>query len=131
MIIPGTGASPGISFAGGEYFAVSKQSENPELSKKFIKFLTDGKNSIEFCKVIMEAGFPADKKYYNDEYYKTHELRQTFSEQLEFAKMTPVHPKWLEVEAIIEEYAEEALYLRMGSEMALQKAQAKVKQLLR
>lgn len=79
----------------------------------------------------MEAGFPADKNYYKDEYYQTHELRQTFSEQLEFAKMTPVHPKWLEIEAILEDYAVETLYLRMTPEMALNKAQEKVRQLLR
>src|SRR5690606_30513407 len=96
--VPGNGTNQGVSFAGGEYLAISSNSANIELSKKLVKFMTDGKNSIRFCKEVIEAGFPADKNYYNDEFYQSQPNRLVFAKQLESAKMTPVHPKWLDME---------------------------------
>lgn len=129
--IPGTKEKAGISFAGGEYLAVSKNSQNQELAQKLIKFLTDGENSIRFCKSVIEAGFPADVNYYNDEFYQTQPNRLIFAKQLENAKMTPVHPKWLDIEAIIEDAAVEVLYGKFSARVALDNAQAKVLEILK
>lgn len=126
QMIPGMNDKPGISFAGGEYLAISKSSKKRELALKFIKYMTSGANAIKFSKRIIEAGFPADKDYYNDEFYQSHPMRLVFAEQLENAKMTPVHPKWLEIEAAIEEAAVIALYGKMSAKEALDEAQAKL-----
>ena len=88
--------------------------------------MTDGKNSIEFCKKINEAGFPADRNYYKDPYFSTHPKKLLFANQLEFAKMTPVHPKWLDIEEIIEFAATKVIYGEMGAQSALNMAQEKV-----
>ena len=116
----------GISFAGGEYFAVSKQSEKKELAKKFIKYMTDGKTAIKFCKTVIEAGFPADKNYYNSKDLVNSTYKAMFAKQLSSSKMTPVHPKWLEVEAIIENATVEAMYGRKNSTAALNDAQFEI-----
>lgn len=121
----------GTSFAGGEYFAVSKQSEKKELAKKFIKYMTDGKTSIEFCKTIIEAGFPADKNYYNSNELIAEPHKAVFAKQLTSSKMTPVHPKWLEVEAIIENATVEVMYGRKGSTGALNDAQYEIINLIK
>lgn len=121
---------PGISFAGGEYLAVSSKSKNKDLAIKFIKYMTDGKNSIEFCKKIIEAGFPADSNYYRDKYYHQFPKRLKFAEQLNSSRMTPVHPKWLDIETIIEEAAVEALYGKKSPKEALDDAQSKLESLL-
>ncbi|MCB9220514.1 MAG: extracellular solute-binding protein [Ignavibacteria bacterium] len=116
----------GVSFAGGEYLSISKKSENQELALKLVKFLTDGKNSVEFCRNIPEAGFPADKEYYSSDFYDN-EYKAVFAQQLESSKMTPMHPKWLEVEELFEGAVEQILYDRMTTEQAMKDLQSKIK----
>ena len=116
----------GVSFAGGEYLSISKKSENQELALKLVKFLTDGKNSVEFCRNIPEAGFPADKEYYTSDFYDS-EYKAVFAKQLESSKMTPMHPKWLEVEELFEGAVEQILYDRMTTEQAMKDLQSKMK----
>ena len=130
-LIPGVDGNKGISFAGGEYLAANAKTKSPELSEKFIKYMTDGQNSIEFCKQVIEAGFPADKNYYKDNYYQSYPKRLMFAEQLNSSKMTPVHPKWLDMESIIEDAAVEVLYGRKSSQGALDDAQQKIVDLLK
>jgi ABC-type glycerol-3-phosphate transport system substrate-binding protein len=130
-LIPGVDKNKGISFAGGEYLASNAKTKSPELSEKFIQYMTDGKNSIEFCKQIIEAGFPADKNHYKDTFYLSYPKRLVFAEQLNSSKMTPVHPKWLDIESILEEAAVEALYGRKSSQGALDDAQLKIVELLK
>ena len=128
--VPGAGDKKGVSFAGGEYFAANAKSKNPELAKKLLKYLTGGKTALEFCKQITEAGFPADKNYYNDPYYNNFPDRLVFAKQLENSRMTPVHPKWLSVEKIIEEKTVEVLYGKTDPQEALNKAQQETKQII-
>jgi len=116
----------GVSFAGGEYLSISKKSENQELALKLVKFLTDGKNSVEFCRNIPEAGFPADKEYYSSDFYDS-DYKAVFAKQLESSKMTPMHPKWLEVEELFEGAVEQILYDRMTTEQAMKDLQSKMK----
>ena len=116
----------GVSFAGGEYLSISKKSENQELALKLVKFLTDGKNSVEFCRNIPEAGFPADKEYYSSDFYDN-DYKAVFAQQLESSKMTPMHPKWLEVEELFEGAIEQILYDRMTTEHAMKDLQSKMK----
>ncbi len=125
-LIPSINGKQGVSFAGGEYLAMNAKSKKQKLAAEFIKFMTDGKNAIEFCKKVTEAGFPADKKYFADPYYKAFPQRMVFASQLNNAKMTPVYPKWLEVEEIIEYAVSKALYGEMGAKGALDMAQEKV-----
>lgn len=130
-LVPGKNPDSGISFAGGEYLAMSGSTKNRELSLKFIKYMTAGMNALKFCKQIIEAGFPADREYYNDEFYNSNPYRMVFSKQLEHARMTPVHPKWLDIEAIIEDAAVEALYGRKTPKGALDDAQYKLTQIIK
>ncbi len=125
-LIPAINGHSGVSFAGGEYISISSKTKNYDLSKKFVKYMTDGKNAIEFCKKINEAGFPADKNFYNDQFYQNHPYRKTFAEQLKFAKMTPVNPKWLDIEAILENAAVKAIYGEQTAQESLDDAQLRV-----
>ncbi len=129
-LVPGFGENPGISFAGGEYLAISDNSQKSDAAEKFIKFMTTGKNAIEFCKKISAAGFPADKNYFNDDFYKSHPKRMMFGKQLQSARMTPVHPKWLEMEKIIETATVKVLYGEETPKDALDEAQEKIEMML-
>jgi ABC-type glycerol-3-phosphate transport system substrate-binding protein len=130
-LIPKINGKQGISFAGGEYIAINSKTKNDELSKKFVKFITDGKNAIEFCKKISEAGFPADKQYYQDPFYQKFPKRLVFAEQLKSAKMTPVIPKWLDIEELLEDAVIKSVYGEMSPAQALQLAQSKALLLIR
>lgn len=122
-LVPGM-KQAGISFAGGEYVAINAKTQQAELARKFMKYITDGKTSLEYCKKVNEAGFPADKQYYNDPYFKSVKHKSTFAEQLAAARMTPVHAQWLDLEALLENAVVEALYGRKSSQGALGDAQA-------
>lgn len=121
-LIPGM-QLPSMSFAGGEYLAVNAQSKKGELARKLVKFLTNGSNALDFCKAVPEAGFPADRSTMNDAYFKTVKYRDVFAQQLSQARMTPVHPRWLDIEASLENAVTAALLGEKTAETALAEAQ--------
>jgi ABC-type glycerol-3-phosphate transport system substrate-binding protein len=129
-IAPSGAGSLHVSFAGVQYLAQNAKSPHPELARKFIQYLTDGKTTLNFCKTSNETGFPADKHYMDDPFFAAFPHRQTFAKQLATAKMTPVHPQWLDIEKIIEEAAVEALIGRRTPQGALDAAQGQVTDLL-
>lgn len=131
-LFPGLDASkPGISFAGGEYLAINKTAKNKDLAQKFITFMTKGENALKFCKEVKEAGFPADMSFYNDNYYQTLPFMPIFADQLKHARMTPVHTKWLDLEAAIENAIVEVLYGKKGSYEALNEIQANMESVIK
>lgn len=128
--IPSYTNSQGVSFAGGEYLAINEKTKNFELAKKLVKFLTDGQNSLYFCKKINEAGFPADRSFFKNNELVNTEYKKAFAEQLESSRMTPVHPRWLEIEEIIENAVVQVLYDRVDSFSALKEAQNHINSIL-
>ncbi len=102
MLMPGTGTGPGLSFTGGEYLAVSAATKNTQRSRELAQFLTNGRNALALCKRIAEAGFPADKGTLSDTSLLRDPMKAVFARQLQYSRMTPVHPRWLDVEAILE-----------------------------
>lgn len=129
--IPNYQENKGISFAGGEYIAISAKTKKSSLAYKFANFITDGKNAVKFCKSVNEAGFPADANYYKDESIMKSDYKRVFAEQLANSKMTPVHPKWLEIEEIIENAVVQVIYEKMGADAALRQAQEDIEGLLK
>ncbi|MDZ4745254.1 MAG: extracellular solute-binding protein [bacterium] len=123
VLMPGDGSQPGLSFAGGEYLSVSNASKEKQTARAFVRFMSDGKNSVDFCSSFMEAGFPADKSFYLDPKLTSDPQRAVFAKQLEFARMTPVHPKWLELEALLEDAVVKVLLGEAPPEKALEAAQ--------
>lgn len=121
---------PGISFAGGEYLSVNATSEQKQLAHALVLYLTNAKNALAFCKQVTEAGFPAAKEGFNDSYFVSHPIRKVFAAQLQNARMTPVHPRWLEMEAVIENAVVEALYGRKDPAVALGEAQSELTRLV-
>ncbi len=125
-IMPRYLLNQGISFLGGEYLAINKTTKKKELALKLIKYLTDGKNSLKLAQQIDEAGFPADKNFINDKTLLKNSKKNVFSKQLLFAKPTPIHPKWLDIEAIIENSIAETIYGQKSEFQALNEAQIEV-----
>jgi maltose-binding protein MalE len=127
--MPGNGTTPGVQFAGGEYLALAASSPKKGLAKQLIAFLTAGKNSVRFCRQVDEAGFPADTAFTNDSALIADPTKAVFARQLRSARMTPVHPRWLDVEAILEHAVVQVLYGTQTAEEALADAQQQVESL--
>jgi len=123
ILVPGLKGEPGISFAGGEYLAVSASTKNTQLSRDFVLFLTKGSNAVRFCAKVPEAGFPAEKGSFADPSLIADPMKAVFAQQLEHARMTPVHPRWLDLEAVLEDAVVRVLLGESTPEEALNTAQ--------
>ncbi|MCX6139909.1 MAG: extracellular solute-binding protein [Candidatus Kapabacteria bacterium] len=130
MLMPGLNGAPGISFAGGEYLAVSASTKNSQKARDLVLFLTKGSTAVKFCTKVPEAGFPAEKGSYADSTLVADPIKAVFAKQLEHARMTPVHPRWLDLEAVLEDAVVRVLLGEATPEEALGTAQQEALQIV-
>lgn len=129
--IPGAeGNSVGISFAGGEYWAIVQTSSNKELARAFVAFMSACQQATHFCHQIPEAGFPAQRHCFSDTMIANNTFKRVFAAQLQHARMTPVHPRWLDIERILESAVVDVLYGRRDARSALRAAHGQIVELL-
>jgi multiple sugar transport system substrate-binding protein len=128
-IFPGNNNHPGESFAGGEYLAISRSSPLQKEARTFLAYITRSDNELRFAKAVNM--YPADTTVASDSYYLTRREGTVFTEQLKHARMTPVLPKWLEVESILEDEVAQAIYRKLSPQDALEEGQRRVLELLR
>jgi multiple sugar transport system substrate-binding protein len=129
MPFPGNNGHEGISFAGGEYLAVNSRSEMKPQAEKLIAFLTRADIELRLAKAFNI--FPANSVLQQDSFYLKRNQGLVFAYQLQHAKMTPNHPRWLEIEAILEDETAQALYKKKTPEEALKSCDARVASLLK
>lgn len=128
--MPGFDGQPGVSFAGGEYLAISAQSEKKDAAWKLVQFLTSAKEALAFGKELPGGFAPADLSVADDPALQEG-WRKVFTAQLAHARMTPVHPKWLEIEEILEDEISNAILGQTDATKALDNAQFRVVELLK
>ncbi len=122
---------PGVSFAGGEYIALSATTKQPELARKFAEYVTSAEQALRFCKGVAAAGFPAHNEGLNSQWFADMPFKGVFAEQLQHSRMTPVHPQWLEIERVFEGAVESVLLGNTTTEDALQHAQLELEKTLK
>ena len=123
IMMPGVHGQPGVSFAGGEYLAVSASTKNTQHARDLVLFLTKGSTAVRFCAQISEAGFPAEKASFSDSVLIADPIKALFARQLQHARMTPVHPRWLDIEAVIEDAVVRVLLGVETPQESMEKAQ--------
>jgi multiple sugar transport system substrate-binding protein len=114
---PGNHGHAGESFAGGEYLAINAHSAMKNEAQIFLDYITRRENELAFARKVNE--YPADIASQSDTFYIHRREGSVFTAQLKDAKMTPVIPQWLDVEAIIEDEVSKALYKRETPEQAM------------
>ncbi len=124
ILQPGFGTSQGVSFAGGEYLAVSAATANTQMARELVQYLVDGSTAVRFCQAVPEAGFPADSAFTRDASLIRDPMKAVFSRQLSSARMTPVHPRWLDLEEILEDAVERVLLGEANPTESLARAQS-------
>lgn len=131
ILMPGVNGQPGISFAGGEYLAVNAATPARQRARELVEFLTRGDQALQFCKTVPAAGFPADTSTYQSKDLLSDPMKAVFAQQLRYARMTPVHPQWLDLESILEDATVRVLLGTSSVEAALASAQEDAEAIVR
>lgn len=97
------------SFLGGEILVLFKGCKNPDMSAKFIRFLTRSENTLPITKEAL-VSFPAALSSYGDSFFEADPRLKVFIEQMKTGIHPPVHPLWIELEKIINTAVEGAMY---------------------
>ncbi|AZR73763.1 hypothetical protein BBF96_10425 [Anoxybacter fermentans] len=96
------------SFIGGCNLVIFKDSKHKEAAWKFIEFMTEAQNQVEWFKI--SGCLPANKWAWEDTYFNNLEMMQVFGEQLKDAKAPINIPQWAQIESFIQRRVQEACY---------------------
>jgi multiple sugar transport system substrate-binding protein len=126
-VIPKPAKDKGISasFGGGEIIVIPKGTKKRDAAIRFIKFLVREDNQIAICKGAKSAA-PSFKGAENNAYYTANPNEAVMVRQLATAFPTPCHPKWNQIEEIVDEGIEMALHNKLAPEQALKQASDKI-----
>lgn len=105
---PAAGRGRSASFTGGQVLALFKTCRHPAAALQFIRFLTRHENTLPLTREAM-VSFPAHRDAYADPLFTADPRLQVFVRQLETAVHPPVHPLWVELEAIVNRSIEQVL----------------------
>jgi len=122
---PAPGRGTPASFAGAEVLGVFRNSKRPEEALRLARFLTRPENTMPLF-VATGNAFPAATASAADSYFVTHPKDRVFLEQLRYAVGPPLHPRWVQIEEIVNAELEEAIYGRKSAEAALASADARI-----
>lgn len=121
--MPSYRGNPGIGIIGGEYLAVNRDSEHLALAVRLVDFLTSGEQALAFSKDLRGGYAPADLTGEGDPYLNEGH-QKAFTSQLRTGRMTPVVPRWLEIQNLFEEAVVRAQKGEATAQEALDQAQA-------
>jgi multiple sugar transport system substrate-binding protein len=117
------------SFAGGEVLVSFNASKNKQAALELARFLVRPDNALalaEKAKGVQPATVGADTAAY----YRDHPEEQMMIRQFETAVPTPNHPAWVDMEAVIEDEVEQALYDKKTAGVAIADAGKRLSELV-
>jgi multiple sugar transport system substrate-binding protein len=117
------------SFAGAEVLGIFRGSRNRDGALRLARFLVRPENTMPVF-VATGNAFPAATASAADSYFATHPKDRVFLDQLRTAVGPPLHPRWVEIEEIVNGELEEAIYGRKAAEAALQSADTRINAIL-
>ncbi len=126
---PATGRGSPASFAGAEVLGIFRGAKQVDDALRLARFLVRAENTMP---VFLATGnaFPAAPASAADSYFAGHPKDRVFLEQLKTAVGPPLHPRWVEIEEIVNGELEEAIYGRKTAEAALASADARINAVL-
>ena len=127
---PAAGRGTPASFAGAEALGIFRGSKEKEAALTLARFLVLEENAMPLY-IGTGNAFPAAVAAASDTYFVSHPRDKVFIQQLETAVAPPVHPRWVEIEEILNAELEEAIYGKKSAEAALRSADARIEALLR
>jgi multiple sugar transport system substrate-binding protein len=113
------------SFAGAEVLGVFRGSKNRDDALRLAAFLVRPENTMPLF-LQTGNGFPAARSALADAYFAGHPNDRVFLEQIRTAIAPPLHPRWVEIEEIVNAELEEAIYGAKTPEAALDDANRRI-----
>ena len=92
---------------------------------RLARFLVRPENTMPIFLATGNA-FPAAAAAAADSFFATHPMDRVFLEQLKTAVGPPLHPRWVDIEEIVNGELEEAIYGRKTAQEALASADARI-----
>jgi multiple sugar transport system substrate-binding protein len=126
---PATDHGTPASFAGAEVLGIFRGSRHRAEALRLARFLVRPENTMPLFLATGNA-FPAAASAAADSYLTSHPMDRVFLDQLRYAVSPPLHPKWVEIEEIVNGELEEAIYGTKRPEQALADADARITQVL-
>lgn len=117
----------GLSFAGAEYLVIPNKSRKKEAVRKLIDIILRPEYINALCDSVGFGFGP----YRSNIRPKMTPKQQILFEQLQNSQSTPVHPRWIYVESIIEEMVESVTLGQQTPEAAIKDAQRKINETLK
>ena len=113
------------SFAGAEVLGIFRGSKKKDAALELARFLVKPENTMP---VYMATGnaFPAAMSVGIDPYFNRNPQDARFLDQLRTAVGPPLHPKWVQIEEIVNGELEEAIYGTKTAEEALHSADQRI-----
>ena len=127
---PAEGKGTPASFAGAEVLGIFRSSKNKGDALTLARFLVREENAMPLYAATGNA-FPAAAAAEQDTYFVSRPKDRVFVEQLRTAVAPPVHPRWVEIEEILNGELEEAIYGKKSAEAALHSADSRIEAMLR
>lgn len=122
---PAAGRGTHASFAGAEVLGIFRRAKHPAEARRLAEFLVRPENTMPIFLATGNA-FPAAVGTEADPHFATHASDRVFLEQIRTAVAPPLHPKWVEIEEIVNAELEEAIYGAKTPEAALADADARI-----
>jgi len=113
------------SFAGAEVLGIFRNAKRGEDAMRLARFLVRPENSMPLFLSTGNA-FPAAWASSADSYFVSHPKDAVFLHQLKTAVGPPLHPRWVEIEEIVNGELEEAIYGTKTAEAALASADTRI-----
>ena len=126
---PAAGKGTPASFAGAEALGIFRGSKEKAAALELARFLVQEENAMPLY-VATGNAFPAAVAAEQDTYFVSHPRDKVFVQQLRTAVAPPVHPRWVEIEEILNGELEQAIYGKKSAEAALHSADAQIAALL-
>jgi len=122
QMLPEKQTGAGMSFAGGEYLVIPYKSDKKQAARKLMEMITRIDNVNTLCDSI-GFGYPPHKDNPADS-------SSVLFRQLMRSRSTPVHPRWIYIESIIEDMVEQVMLGNINPKQAIKNAQTSIEETL-
>jgi len=113
------------SFAGAEVLGIFRGSKKKDAALELARFLVKPENTMPVY-IATGNAFPAAVSVGTDPYFDRYPMDAKFLDQLKTAVGPPLHPKWVQIEEIVNGELEEAIYGKKTAEEALRSADQRI-----
>jgi len=117
------------SFAGAEVLGIFRGAKRKAEAIRLARFLVRPENTMPVF-VATGNAFPAAVSAEADSYFASHPMDRVFLNQLKTAVAPPLHPRWVEIEEIVNGELEQAIHGSKTPEAALRSADARIAEVL-